>query len=100
MVHGDLTTSNVLLCTNKEGQEDLAVIDFGLSSWDRVGAEERAVDLYVLERALISSHPNMEPLFSLVLDAYGAAMSDDVAKSTIKKLEEVRLRGRKRTMVG
>jgi len=32
--------------------------------------EDKAVDLYVLERAFASTHPESEPLFSAVLDAY------------------------------
>lgn len=33
--------------------------------------EDKAVDLYVLERAFSSTHPDSEPLFAQVLDAYG-----------------------------
>jgi TP53 regulating kinase-like protein len=37
------------------------LIDFGLSS-GRCNIEEMAVDLYVLERAFLSTHPNSEHL--------------------------------------
>ncbi|KAF4525795.1 hypothetical protein B566_EDAN009904 [Ephemera danica] len=101
IVHGDLTTSNILLRdANSEGEEELVLIDFGLSSSDRVGDEERAVDLYVLERSLTSTHPNMEPLLSHVLEAYATLLAPETAKTTLKKLEDVRQRGRKRTMLG
>jgi tRNA A-37 threonylcarbamoyl transferase component Bud32 len=33
--------------------------------------EDKAVDLYVLERAFSSTHPDSEPLFASVLDSYG-----------------------------
>ena len=53
-----------------EFQEDgentkLAVIDFGLSFQEGV-AEDKGVDLYVLERAFLSTHPNTEKLFAEV----------------------------------
>ena len=44
----------------------LAVIDFGLSFQEGV-AEDKGVDLYVLERAFLSTHPNTEKLFSEVI---------------------------------
>ncbi|KAJ1647160.1 TP53 regulating kinase [Coemansia asiatica] len=62
-------------------------------------AEDKAVDLYVLERAFISTHPNSEKLFALVLEAYKAE-NTDVASAVLKRLEDVRQRGRKRDMTG
>lgn len=41
------------------------LIDFGLSYVSAL-AEDKAVDLYVLERAFTSTHPDSEPLFALV----------------------------------
>eukprot|EP01137_Pigoraptor_chileana_P001656 Opistho-2@39592 len=94
LVHGDLTTSNIML---REGTESLCLIDFGLSSVSTL-SEDKAVDLYVLERAFISTHPKSEALFGAVLSAYAA--SNKKALPIIAKLDEVRLRGRKRSMVG
>ena len=45
----------------------MAVIDFGLSFQEGV-AEDKGVDLYVLERAFLSTHPNTETLFAEVID--------------------------------
>ena len=39
------------------------MIDFGLS-YNSTLAEDKAVDLYVLERAFLSTHPNSETLVS------------------------------------
>jgi hypothetical protein len=39
------------------------VIDFGLSEVSQLN-EDRAVDLYVLERAFLSTHPNSEKMVS------------------------------------
>lgn len=39
--------------------------------------EDKAVDLYVLERAFGSTHPDSEPLFASVLKAYGNTMGKE-----------------------
>jgi tRNA A-37 threonylcarbamoyl transferase component Bud32 len=51
----------------KEGQ--IYLIDFGLS-YVKNSIEDRAVDLYVLERAFVSTHPQLEKEFNQVLIAY------------------------------
>jgi len=53
---------------------------------------------YVLERAFLSTHPNTETLFKVLLQSYVGSSHN--SKAVIDKLDEVRLRGRKRTMVG
>jgi TP53 regulating kinase-like protein len=94
LIHGDITTSNIMV--NKCGK--LYFIDFGLSFQEGT-PEDKGVDLYVLERALISTHPNTEYVFQAILDAYTKASANQ-GKEVIKKFEEIRMRGRKRTMVG
>lgn len=94
LVHGDLTTSNLLV---DAALENITVIDFGLSVADG-GPEELAVDLYVLERALLSTHPDSEPLTAEVYRAYGEAWTG--ARAVLDKLDQVRMRGRKRLMLG
>ncbi|KAK3921700.1 EKC/KEOPS complex subunit TP53RK [Frankliniella fusca] len=98
IIHGDLTTSNMLLTYCKEGKIRITLIDFGLSHVEN-SAEDKGVDLYVLERALLSTHSNAENLFPLILQAYKKFNVKD-SKLVLVKLEEVRARGRKRTMVG
>jgi len=110
IVHGDLTTSNLMLRpgsnegTNGDagGEEklldgDIVLIDFGLASQSSQ-EEDRAVDLYVLERAFGSTHPRAESLFTEVLAAYGKSFKG--ANVVLKRLEDVRMRGRKRSMLG
>ena len=125
IVHGDLTTSNILarnkmskerkILTNggysesvgslkevSEQYEELenggvVLIDFGLAAQSSQ-EEDRAVDLYVLERAFGSTHPEAEEEFKEVLSAY--AESYKGAKVVLKRLEDVRMRGRKRSMLG
>ncbi|CAD6191285.1 unnamed protein product [Caenorhabditis auriculariae] len=97
LVHGDLTTSNVLL---RDGSSDRPVfIDFGLSSQKNVTPEEKGVDLYVLERAIASTHVDCEHMMKGILEGYRAADQKQSGAVT-KKLDEIRLRGRKRDMVG
>lgn len=95
MIHGDLTTSNIML---HDGQAHL--IDFGLSLYSAL-AEDKAVDLYVLERAVNSTHSEFADKYNeWLLQGYQSAVPKGKLKDTMKKLEDVRLRGRKRSMLG
>ena len=47
----------------------LYMIDFGLSSVSNK-IEDKAVDIYVLKRAFISTHPGSENLFEQILEQY------------------------------
>lgn len=60
IIHGDLTSSNIML---RSPSNDLVLIDFGLGQM-KPTIEDKAVDLYVLERAFISTHPNSEVMVS------------------------------------
>lgn len=94
LIHGDLTTSNMLIHTETR---DLIMIDFGLSFTSAL-SEDKAVDLYVLERALLSLHSSSGDVMELILAAY--KKSSKLWSSTMNKLAQVRLRGRKRVMLG
>ncbi|KAF9236781.1 hypothetical protein BU15DRAFT_88989 [Melanogaster broomeanus] len=95
VIHGDLTTSNMML---RRGTSDLLLIDFGLAFHSTL-VEDKAVDLYVLERAFASTHPDSEPLFVSVLASYEKRMGKNWDQIK-RRLDDVRLRGRKRSMVG
>jgi TP53 regulating kinase-like protein len=110
VIHGDLTTSNLMLRPKSKGalngdglaasnllDGEIVLIDFGLASQSEQD-EDRAVDLYVLERAFGSTHPRAENLFTEVLKAYDKSFKG--ANVVLRKLEEVRMRGRKRSMLG
>lgn len=94
LIHGDLTTSNMLIHTETK---DLVMIDFGLSFTSSL-SEDKAVDLYVLERALSSLHSSLGDVMELILASY--KRSSKLWSSTMNKLAQVRLRGRKRMMIG
>ncbi|MFT4312575.1 MAG: KEOPS complex kinase/ATPase Bud32 [Candidatus Woesearchaeota archaeon] len=80
IIHGDLTTSNMIL-------KDKAVyfIDFGLSYISKK-IEDKAVDLHLLKSALDSYHVNTT-IFSLILESYNDA-------SVVKRFEIVQKRGK------
>ncbi|GAQ79649.1 Protein kinase superfamily protein [Klebsormidium nitens] len=93
LVHGDLTTSNILV--RPDGQ--VVLIDFGLAANSTL-TEDKGVDLYVLERAFLSAHSRSGDVFSLVLASY--KKSSKFWSSVLNRFAEVRARGRKRAMVG
>jgi TP53 regulating kinase-like protein len=98
VIHGDLTTSNMMI-----EEQNLVLIDFGLAK-STSSVEEQAVDLYVLERALQSTHPGLPQSFfdTLILSYSEVALQNSLKKSqtTLQRLEQVRLRGRKRECFG
>ena len=109
LVHGDLTTSNMILRGGQSynGGTDgtyeparLALLDFGLSS-AAGSTEEKGVDLYVLERALLSTHTKIAiSFFEAVLKAYFEILTPGSVAAIKAKFEAVRLRGRKRLAFG
>ena len=119
IIHGDLTTSNILLrnppsadTSSSQAEEtkaqdwdpDIVLIDFGLSSSSANSKkktschEERAVDLYVLERAFITTHVGSEELVGEVMRGYKASCQS--SDSVFVRLAQVRARGRKRECFG
>lgn len=127
IVHGDLTTSNMMLRVSPSHPSssqsrsallsspaptdgtplpwEVVLIDFGLSYVSTM-VEDKAVDLYVLERAFSSTHP--EPLlakgdvsmYGKIEEAYANRLGPKEWVKVRRRLEDVRLRGRKRSMVG
>lgn len=102
VVHGDLTTGNIMVVNDKgrrDGGAELSavLIDFGLSAGNAT-EEDIAVDLYVLERAVISAHSeSAQPLNEAFLESYSLELK---RPAVLKRLIEVRSRGRKRDMTG
>lgn len=95
IVHGDLTTSNAMILLPEFA---LVAIDFGLAKHTE-SMEERAVDLYVLERALSSTHPKLpDDFWSNLLQSYRTVAHK--ATATLARLEQVQIRGRKRECFG
>lgn len=98
IIHGDLTTANFLI-RGSDDVENIVAIDFGLVT-SSSAAEERAVDLYVLERAVHSAHPRITDVEDAILKGYAQAVTPTKLNTTIERLQAVRARGRKRSMIG
>ncbi|OAD51967.1 TP53-regulating kinase [Eufriesea mexicana] len=108
IIHGDLTTSNVLLRNINENvhlekydvANNFVIIDFGLARIES-SVEDKAVDLYVLERSLLSAHSEIPLLFSKIFDTYQKHYANkNQCQEIVFKYKEVQLRGRKRLMIG
>lgn len=84
LIHGDLTTSNILF---SETLSEAVLIDFGLAQVSAM-TEDKAVDLYVLERAISSTHPEASELFPLILEAYADNLDISTGKAILDKLAE------------
>ncbi|KAH7826111.1 putative protein kinase [Monocercomonoides exilis] len=106
IVHGDLTTSNMLIKMLSEEDKDkdlhlqkacVYFIDFGLS-YSSSSVEDQAVDLYVLERAILATHPDKPQFFEQILKEYSEAWQN--ASLVVSRLSVVRARGRKKSMAG
>mmetsp|Transcript_17244 Transcript_17244/g.38174 ORF Transcript_17244/g.38174 Transcript_17244/m.38174 type:complete len:117 (+) Transcript_17244:1-351(+) len=87
---------------NSDWKPRLVLIDFGLAgtagSKGGVSHEERAVDLYVLERAFQATHPGSADLVREVMRSYkGRCNTSD---AVLQRLAQVRMRGRKRECFG
>jgi len=89
IVHGDLTTSNMILLDGK-----IFLIDFGLASPAR-GVEEKAVDLHLLEEALTSVlHSIAGDCFAKIMNAYTETVGASAGREVLARLEQIRRRGR------
>ncbi|ASJ07190.1 Kae1-associated kinase Bud32 [Thermococcus pacificus] len=91
IVHGDLTTSNMIL---REGK--VYLIDFGLADFDTT-LEAQGVDLHLLRRAMESTHYTwFEAGFEAVLEGYAEIRGKKAREEIEEKLEEIESRGRYR----
>jgi len=87
IIHGDLTTSNMIL---REGR--IVMIDFSLGG-KADDAESRGVDLHLLREALTSAHARAPTYYREVLRGYREIMKTEAA-AVIAKVREIESRGR------
>ncbi|WP_406657988.1 Kae1-associated kinase Bud32 [Methanolobus sp. ZRKC2] len=86
IIHGDLTTSNLLLYN-----ERIFMIDFGLSFMDP-GVEAKGVDVHVLFQTFESTHHDYRAL----IDAFsrGYRHTCDNSGEVLERVKEIEKRGR------
>ncbi len=87
IIHGDLTTSNMIL---RDGR--IVLIDFSLGGKDE-STEARGVDLHLLREALTSAHRHAVAYYREVLAGYREAFGPG-AEDAIRKVKEIEARGR------
>ena len=86
IIHGDLTTSNMILKNNK-----IYFIDFGLGFVSHK-FEDKAVDIHLLKQALEAKHfKNWQTLFREVFKGYSISKDH---KIVLERLNKVEKRGR------
>src|SRR4030042_1157326 len=86
MVHGDLTTSNMLL----EG-ERIVLIDFSLGQ-RTAEMEDKGVDMHLLEEAFHSAHHARSGLYDIVKDSY--VRHNPRGGEGLRQVKEIEKRGR------
>jgi len=87
IVHGDLTTSNMLL-----KDSELFLVDFGLGKFSNK-IEEQAVDLYLLYEAMRSVHFKIfDEMWKIILKIYSQNYTN--AQRVLKRFEEISKRRR------
>ncbi|HIK00905.1 TPA: Kae1-associated serine/threonine protein kinase [archaeon] len=87
IIHGDLTTSNIIVHRGK-----VFFIDFGLGEISD-SVEKKAVDLRVLKEAIRANHPAAaDKLNKIILDSY--RKNSKKAAEVLSRLEDVEKRGR------
>lgn len=83
IIHGDLTTSNMIL-----KDEKVYFIDFGLG-FNSKRNEDKAVDLHVFKQALEARHfKHWKELFNAFIDAYDTNKETGMVLEQLKKVEK------------
>ena len=86
IVHGDLTTSNILVSENI-----IYLIDFSLGRKSQA-VEDKGVDLHLLKEAFSSAHSALSHLFEKVLDGYRSEYES--ADEVVERMTAIEARGR------
>ena len=90
VVHGDLTTSNMILNTHGK----VIFVDFGLGERSK-DLEVLGIDLHLMKRALSSTHfKHAKNCFIAVMEGYASVVGDVETRKVLKKIKEIERRGR------
>ncbi|MHC1709972.1 MAG: KEOPS complex kinase/ATPase Bud32 [Methanomassiliicoccales archaeon] len=86
MTHGDLTTSNMILCDGR-----VFFIDLSLGS-KAASLEEMGVDLHLLREAFQSAHSGMMYAYDIIAETYAREYAG--GKEVLAKVRDIEERGR------
>jgi TP53 regulating kinase-like protein len=90
IVHGDLTTSNMILTPSGR----ISFIDFGLGDFSS-SIEDKGVDLHLMHRALESAHFEYSTdCFDAVINGYRGTLGDEQSSDAFNRVTEIEMRGR------
>jgi Kae1-associated kinase Bud32 len=86
IIHGDLTTSNMILHDDR-----VYLIDFGLAFYDN-SVEARGVDVHVLFQTFVSTHNDHEAMKEAFAEGYSQTFAD--AGPVLERVTEIKGRAR------
>jgi Kae1-associated kinase Bud32 len=91
IIHGDLTTSNVLVKEKNSFPEDFCIIDFGLGFYS-AKIEDKAVDLLNLKKTFQSTHFKLLKAWKALEKEYGKKATG--GKQVLRQVAEIEKRAR------
>ena len=89
IVHGDLTTSNIIVSPSGVP----FIVDFGMSRRS-VEPEDRGVDLHLLQRSIRATHEKQSAIIKSLVEGYNSAVEVSFSKAAWAKAHEISRRGR------
>jgi TP53 regulating kinase-like protein len=93
----NVNVSPIKLIMANLNYDSFYLIDFGLS-YISSNIEDKAVDLYVLKRAIISANPKSEEVFDKMMVVYSQIATK--GQSIVDHMKKVEQRGRKKVAFG
>jgi len=90
IIHGDLTTSNMIQTTSGK----IFFVDFGLGEFSS-SVENEGVDLHLMRRALESTHYRYSfECFEAIVNGYETIIGENLTNDVLKRVHEIESRGR------
>ncbi len=90
IIHGDLTTSNFIITTNKK---KLVLLDFGLSYYSE-RTEDIATDIRLIKEVFTSAHISVKKAFPSFVEGYASVAGKKRTDKILENVKEIEQRGR------